>query len=106
MKIGVIISSNDAETCCNAMRYANFALGQKDEIKVFFMGKGVEYQNDRDAQNDETDQHEDQALPFRFHRARRGLRSSPCHSSSERSRARIVLSETTTSTPNTSAVSP
>jgi uncharacterized protein involved in oxidation of intracellular sulfur len=45
MKIGVIISSNDAETCWNAMRYANFAISQKDEIKIFFMGKGVEYQN-------------------------------------------------------------
>ena len=44
MKIGVIISSNDAETCWNALRYANYALGQKDEVKVFFMGKGVEYQ--------------------------------------------------------------
>ncbi|MFA5005342.1 MAG: DsrE family protein [Candidatus Omnitrophota bacterium] len=44
MKIGVIISSNDAETCWNALRYANFAVGQKDEVKVFFMGKGVEYQ--------------------------------------------------------------
>jgi uncharacterized protein involved in oxidation of intracellular sulfur len=44
MKIGVIISSNDAETCWNALRYANFCLGQKDEIKLFFMGKGVEYQ--------------------------------------------------------------
>ena len=44
MKIGVIISSNDAETCWNAVRYANFALGQKDEVKIFFMGKGVEYQ--------------------------------------------------------------
>ncbi|OGJ45030.1 MAG: sulfur reduction protein DsrE [Candidatus Kerfeldbacteria bacterium RIFOXYA2_FULL_38_24] len=44
MKIGVIISSNDAETCWNALRYANFALAQKDEVKVFFMGKGVEYQ--------------------------------------------------------------
>jgi len=44
MKIGVIISSNDAETCWNALRYANFALGQKDEAKIFFMGKGVEYQ--------------------------------------------------------------
>ncbi|MFH1379747.1 MAG: DsrE family protein [bacterium] len=44
MKIGVIISSNDAETCWNALRYANFALGQKDRVKVFFMGKGVEYQ--------------------------------------------------------------
>ena len=44
MKIGVIISSNDAETCWNALRYANFAIGQKDEVKVFLMGKGVEYQ--------------------------------------------------------------
>ena len=45
MKIGVIISSNDAETCWNALRYANFALSQKDEVKVFLAGKGVEYQN-------------------------------------------------------------
>ena len=44
MKIGVLISSNDAETCWNALRYANFSVGQKDEVKVFFMGKGVEYQ--------------------------------------------------------------
>ena len=44
MKIGLIISSNDAETCWNALRYANFSLGQKDEVKVFFIGKGVEYQ--------------------------------------------------------------
>ncbi len=43
MKIGIIISTNDAETCWNALRYANFSIGQKDEIKVFFMGKGVEY---------------------------------------------------------------
>lgn len=45
MKMGIIISSNDAETCWNALRYANFSLGQKDSVKVFFMGKGVEYQN-------------------------------------------------------------
>ena len=44
MKIGIVISSNDAETCWNALRYGNFALEQKDEVKVFFMGKGVEYQ--------------------------------------------------------------
>ena len=44
MKIGVVISSNDVETCWNALRYANFCLGQDDEVKVFFMGKGVEYQ--------------------------------------------------------------
>ncbi len=40
----MIISSNDVETCWNALRYANFAISQKDEVKVFFMGKGVEYQ--------------------------------------------------------------
>jgi len=45
MKIGVIISSNDAETSWNALRYANFCLGQKDEVKVFLTGKGVEYQS-------------------------------------------------------------
>ena len=44
MKIGIIILSNDAETCWNALRYANFCLGQKDEIKIFLIGKGVEYQ--------------------------------------------------------------
>jgi sulfur relay (sulfurtransferase) complex TusBCD TusD component (DsrE family) len=44
MKIGVIISSNDAETSWNALRYANFCLTQKDEVKVFLTGKGVEYQ--------------------------------------------------------------
>ncbi len=44
MKIGVIISSNDAGTCWNAFRDANFCRGQKDEVKVFLTGKGVEYQ--------------------------------------------------------------
>jgi len=44
MKIGIIISSNDAETCWNALRYANFCLGQKDEVRIFLVGKGVEYE--------------------------------------------------------------
>jgi sulfur relay (sulfurtransferase) complex TusBCD TusD component (DsrE family) len=44
MNIGIIISTNDAETCWNALRYANFCLSQKDSVKVFFVGKGVEYQ--------------------------------------------------------------
>lgn len=44
MKIGIIISSNDAETCWNALRYANFSLGQKDEVRIFLIGKGVEYE--------------------------------------------------------------
>ncbi|MHB1457124.1 MAG: DsrE family protein [Armatimonadota bacterium] len=45
MKIGLVISVNDAETCWNAFRFANFSLNQKDEVKVFLMGKGVEYQS-------------------------------------------------------------
>ena len=45
MKIGIIISTNDAETCWNAIRYANFALTQKDDVKIFLTGKGVEYQS-------------------------------------------------------------
>ncbi len=44
MKIGVIISSNDAETSWNALRYANFCIEQKDDVRVFLTGKGVEYQ--------------------------------------------------------------
>jgi len=44
MKIGLIISTNEPETCWNALRYANFCLQQKDEVKIFLMGKGVEYQ--------------------------------------------------------------
>ena len=44
MKIGIVISTNDAETCWNALRLANYSLGQKDQVKVFFLGKGVEYE--------------------------------------------------------------
>lgn len=42
MKLGIIISSNDPETVWNAFRFGNFALKEKDEVKVFLLGKGVE----------------------------------------------------------------
>jgi uncharacterized protein involved in oxidation of intracellular sulfur len=42
MKIGIIISSNDAEIVWNAFRYGNFALKEGDAIKVFLIAKGVE----------------------------------------------------------------
>jgi uncharacterized protein involved in oxidation of intracellular sulfur len=45
VKLGIIISVNDAETCWNALRFASFSLAQKDEVKVFLVGKGVEYQS-------------------------------------------------------------
>ena len=42
MKIGIIIYSNDSETVWNAFRYGNFALKDRDQVKVFLAGKGVE----------------------------------------------------------------
>ncbi|MCK4307713.1 DsrE family protein [candidate division WOR-3 bacterium] len=42
MKIGVIIYSNDSESVWNAFRFGNFALKEKDSVKVFLLGKGVE----------------------------------------------------------------
>jgi len=42
MKIGIIICSNDPETVWNAFRYANFAVNEGDNVKVFLTGKGVE----------------------------------------------------------------
>ncbi len=44
MKIGLIISSNDAEACWNAFRFANFSLNNKDVVNIFLLGKGVEYE--------------------------------------------------------------
>ena len=41
MKIGIIIYSNDPETVWNAFRYANFAIKEGNEVKVFLTGKGV-----------------------------------------------------------------
>ena len=58
MQIGIIIQSNDAETCWNALRYANFCVSQKDKVKMFFIGKGVEYQKVRTAKFDTVGQSE------------------------------------------------
>ena len=50
MKIGVIISSNDSETVWNAFRFANFAIDKKDDVNIFLVGKGVEYESKRNEQ--------------------------------------------------------
>ncbi len=44
MKLGVIISTKNQETNWNAFRLANFALKQGDEVKIFLVGEGVEYE--------------------------------------------------------------
>ncbi len=42
MKLGIVISTSDAETAFNALRLANFAVSQGDSVRVFLLGKGVE----------------------------------------------------------------
>ena len=44
-KIGIIISSNDAETVWNALRIANYSKSEGDTITIFLLGKGVEAPN-------------------------------------------------------------
>ena len=44
MKTGIIISQTHPETVWNIFRLANFALKQGDEVKIFLIGEGVEYE--------------------------------------------------------------
>ena len=45
MKLGVIIHSTDAEVVYNALRLANFSLKEGDQVKVFLLASGVEYES-------------------------------------------------------------
>ena len=42
MKLGIVVYSTDSETVWNAFRLGNFALKEKDQVKVFLLAKGVE----------------------------------------------------------------
>lgn len=42
MKLGIVISTNAAETVFNALRLANFAARKGDDVGVFLLGMGVE----------------------------------------------------------------
>jgi len=44
MKLGIIISTDNPKTNWNALRLANFAAKQGDEVKIFLVGQGVEYE--------------------------------------------------------------
>jgi len=48
MKIGIIISQKDPETVWNAFRFGNFSLNKQHNVKVFLIGKGVEYEQIND----------------------------------------------------------
>jgi len=43
MKLGILVTTNDPELVWNVFRLAIFSLAEKDEVKIFFMSKGVEY---------------------------------------------------------------
>ena len=42
MKPGVVLSANEPEACWNALRPGVFARKQKDDVRVFLLGQGVE----------------------------------------------------------------
>ncbi len=42
MKLGIVISTIEPETVFNALRLGNSATGQRDAVRVFLLGKGVE----------------------------------------------------------------
>ena len=42
MKLGLVIYSNEPETVWNAFRLGVYALDNKDDVKAFLLGKGVE----------------------------------------------------------------
>ena len=44
MKLGIILSTNNAETNWNAFRLANLALSKGDIVTMFLTGEGVEYE--------------------------------------------------------------
>ena len=45
MKLGVIIHSTDPEVVYNALRLANFSLKEGDQVKIFLLASGVEYES-------------------------------------------------------------
>ena len=42
MRLGIIISTSEAETVFNALRLGSFALGNGDQVGIFLVGKAVE----------------------------------------------------------------
>lgn len=45
MKLGVVIYSSDPETAWNALRLANLALKQGDQVRLFLLAQGVEIES-------------------------------------------------------------
>ena len=52
MKLGIVITQNDAEAVFNALRFANFAVGKGDDVRVFLLGAGVDIEKIDDVRFD------------------------------------------------------
>lgn len=52
VKMGIVISTNDAETVWNALRLANYSRSENDTVSIFLLGKGVELQTINDKKFD------------------------------------------------------
>ena len=48
MRLGIVISTNEAEVVWNAFRFGNEALKKKHIVKIFLLGKGVEAEDIKD----------------------------------------------------------
>ncbi|MEW6035548.1 MAG: DsrE family protein [Candidatus Micrarchaeota archaeon] len=44
MELGIVISTSDIEAAWNAFRLANFSKKEGDEVRVFLVGKAVDYE--------------------------------------------------------------
>ncbi|HUH66704.1 MAG TPA: DsrE family protein [Syntrophales bacterium] len=49
MKIGIILETNEPEKAWNAIRFANAALNEGHEVKLFLISAGVEVESITDA---------------------------------------------------------
>jgi uncharacterized protein involved in oxidation of intracellular sulfur len=47
MKIGMILSTTDPETVWNALRFANTAILEDHEVRIFLLGQAVEIESIR-----------------------------------------------------------
>ena len=48
MKVGIIISTDDCDTCFLAIRYATFHLVEHKDVRIYFVDSGMQYGKDDD----------------------------------------------------------
>jgi sulfur relay (sulfurtransferase) complex TusBCD TusD component (DsrE family) len=58
MKLAIVLSSDDPETAFNAFRFGNFARNEGDGVKIFLIGRGVDFDKAADDRFDVSGQAE------------------------------------------------